>query len=71
MPSRGFPCDFKNEGSTVYMKLPASSLTEFAKAFNDGLNHRGKVLLVLNRKRKMLEVVTRRRFDVLHQKFKT
>lgn len=65
MPIKRFTCDFNDEGSTTYMKFPASCLPEFAKAFYDGCGHQGKVLLVLNRERQMLEIVTRRSFDLL------
>jgi len=70
MPVTRISCDFYYEGTTFYVKFPATSLTELAEAFNDGAGHEGKILLVLDRKRKVFEVVTGSSFDVLNQKLK-
>lgn len=71
MPVVSISCDFYDVGSTTYVSFPTGSLSKFAKAFHDGAGHKGEVLLVLNRERQMLKVVTREEFDILNQKLKS
>lgn len=70
MPSISVACDFKDEGTTVYMVFPTSGLTKLTEAFHDGARHNNKVILVLNRESKVLEVHTRTRFDIVNKEFK-
>lgn len=70
MPSRAVPCDFHDEGATLYVAFPTGCLPEFAKTFHDGCRHKGKVILVLDRESKMLKVHTRSRFDIINKEFK-
>lgn len=65
MPARTVNCDIRDEGYTTYVSFPDGCKPEFAKTFNDGCRHRGKVLLVLDRKRNVLQVVTRKRFNIV------
>lgn len=67
MPIRTTSCNFRDEGSTIYVSFPTGCLPEFAKAFHDGCRHQGKILLVLDRERQVLQVVTRERFQILNE----
>lgn len=71
MPIRTASCDFRDEGSTTYVSFPTGCLPEFAETFDDGCRHQGKVLLVLDRERQVLQVVTRKRFQILNEELKT
>ena len=70
MPIRTTSCNFRDEGSATYVSFPTGCLPEFAKTFHDGCRHQGKVLLVLDRERQVLQVVTRKRFQILNQELK-
>ena len=70
VPIRTVSCDIKDIGSTTYVRFPTGCLPEFAKTFHDGCRHQGKVLLVFDRERQVLEVVTRKRFQILSEKLK-
>lgn len=71
MPIRTTSCNFRDEGSTTYVSFPTGCLPEFAKTFHDGCRHQGKVLLVFDRERQMLQVVTRKRFQILNEELKS
>ncbi|MBA7658811.1 hypothetical protein ES703_66770 [subsurface metagenome] len=71
MPTRTVSCDINDIGSTTYVSFPTGCLPEFAKTFHDGCRHQGKVLLVFDRERQVLEVVTRKRFQILSEELKS
>lgn len=70
MPIKTTACNFRDEGSTTYVSFPTGCLPEFAETFHDGCRHQGKVLLVLDRERQVLQVVTRKRFHILNEELK-
>lgn len=67
MPARNVECEFRDIGSITYVSFPTGCKPEFAKTFHDGCRHRGKVMLILDRKRKLFQVVTRKRFDIMRE----
>jgi len=70
MPIFSVPCDFNDEGTATYMYFPTGCLPKFAEAFHDGFRHKSNVLLVLDRKSKMLKIVTRKRFKITYEELK-
>ncbi len=71
MPIRTTACDINDISSATYVSFPAGCLPEFAKTFHDGCRHKGKVLLILDRERQVLQVVTRKRFQILSEELKS
>jgi len=70
MPVEMTACDFYDEGSATYMFFPTGCLAKFAETFHDGFRHKSNVLLVLDRERKVLKVVTRKRFKITYEELK-